>query len=88
MLAHVEVTATAAVIDGAVVGSCFVTDTGPIAAIGPISVAPTVQDGSVGRQMGRSAMSWSHGRRRRWTGMNEAAQQPIGLFLRGWRWKK
>ena len=56
MLAHEEVTATAAVIDGAVVGSCFVTDTGPIAAIGPISVAPTVQDGSVGRQMMEQAL--------------------------------
>jgi predicted N-acetyltransferase YhbS len=56
MLAHEEVTATAAVIDGAIVGSCFVTDTGPIAAIGPISVAPTVQDGSVGRQMMEHAL--------------------------------
>jgi len=56
MLAHEEVTATAAVIEGAVVGSCFVTDTGPIAAIGPISVAPTVQDGSVGRQLMEQAL--------------------------------
>ena len=51
MLAHAEVTATVAARDGAVVGSCFVTDTGPIAAIGPITVAPGAQNGGVGRQL-------------------------------------
>jgi GNAT superfamily N-acetyltransferase len=56
MLAHEEVTATAAVVDNAVVGSCFVTDTGPIAAIGPISVAPGAQDGAIGRQLMEHAL--------------------------------
>jgi predicted N-acetyltransferase YhbS len=51
MLAHEEVTGTAAEIDGTVVGSCFVTDTGPIAAIGPITVAPSAQNAAVGRQL-------------------------------------
>ena len=56
MLAHPEVTATAAVVDGAVVGSCFVTDTGPIAAIGPITVSPGAQNAAVGRQLMEHAL--------------------------------
>ena len=56
MLGHEEVSATAAVIDGTVVASCFVTDTGPIAAIGPISVSPEVQDGAIGRQLMEHAL--------------------------------
>lgn len=51
MLAHEEVRGTVAERDGAVVGSCFVTDTGPIAAIGPITIAPGAQNGGVGRQL-------------------------------------
>lgn len=56
MLAHQEVTATAAVVDGAIVGSCFVTDTGPIAAIGPITVSPAAQNAAVGRQLMEHAL--------------------------------
>src|SRR5512144_2706148 len=56
MLGHEEVTATAAVVDGAVIGSCFVTDTGPIAAIGPIAVSPAVQNAAVGRQLMEHAL--------------------------------
>lgn len=57
MLARPEVTAMAAVVDGAIVGSCFVTDTGPIAAIGPITIAPGAQNASVGRQMMEHALA-------------------------------
>lgn len=57
LLAHPEVTATAAVVDGAVVGSCFVTDTGPIAAIGPITIAPGTQNASIGRQLMEHALA-------------------------------
>jgi GNAT superfamily N-acetyltransferase len=56
MLAHEEVTATAAEIDGKIVGSCFVTDTGPIAAIGPITIAPAAQNAAVGRQLMEHAL--------------------------------
>lgn len=56
LLARAEVTATAAVVDGAVIGSCFVTDTGPIAAVGPISVAPAGQNAGVGRHLMEHAL--------------------------------
>ncbi|MBX3028359.1 GNAT family N-acetyltransferase [bacterium] len=56
MLRHEEVTATAAVVDGTVVGSCFVTDTGPIAAIGPITVSPAAQDAAIGRHLMEHAL--------------------------------
>ena len=42
--------------DGAVVGSCFISDTGPIAAIGPITVEPGAQNAAVGRQMMEQAL--------------------------------
>lgn len=51
MLRQPTTTAVVAERDGRVVGSCFITDTGTIAAIGPISVDPAAQDGAVGRQM-------------------------------------
>jgi predicted N-acetyltransferase YhbS len=51
MLGQGHVWAVVAERDGAVVGSCLVTDTGPIAAIGPITVSPGAQNGAVGRQL-------------------------------------
>lgn len=56
MLAHAEVHATIAERDGTVIGSCLVTDTGPIAAIGPITVAPEAQNSGVGRQLMEHAL--------------------------------
>lgn len=51
MLAQPTTTAVVAEEGGRVLGSCFMHDTGVIAAIGPITVDPTAQNGAVGRQM-------------------------------------
>jgi predicted N-acetyltransferase YhbS len=51
MLARGDVINVVAELDGRVVGSNFMADAGAIAGIGPISVAPAVQNGAVGRRM-------------------------------------
>ncbi len=51
MLARNDAVSVVAELDGRVVGSNFMHETGAVAGIGPITVAPTVQDGAVGRRM-------------------------------------
>jgi Acetyltransferase (GNAT) family len=51
MLAHDDAHSVVAELDGRVVGSNFLHDTGSVGGIGPITVAPPVQDGAVGRRM-------------------------------------
>jgi GNAT superfamily N-acetyltransferase len=51
LLAHSGFHSVVAERDGAIVGSNFVDERGVIAGIGPITVAPTVQNQSIGRQL-------------------------------------
>lgn len=51
MLGRDDVDSVVAERDGRVVGSNFMHETGAVAGIGPITVAPAVQDGAVGRRM-------------------------------------
>ncbi len=51
MLAHPRFHVVVAERDGVIVGSNGVDERSPIAGIGPITVAPTVQNGGVGRQL-------------------------------------
>jgi GNAT superfamily N-acetyltransferase len=51
LLARGDVANVVAELGGHVVGSNFMADAGAIAGIGPITVAPTVQNGAVGRRM-------------------------------------
>lgn len=51
MFSHPKVSSVVAEVDGQVVGSNFLWDGGDIAGIGPITVNPSVQNGSVGRRL-------------------------------------
>ena len=51
LLARSDMFSVVAELDGRVVGSNFMVDAGAIAGIGPITVAPAVQNGAVGRRM-------------------------------------
>ncbi|MEO6201807.1 MAG: GNAT family N-acetyltransferase [Nitrospirales bacterium] len=51
MFSHPKVSSVVAEVDGRVVGSNFLWDGGDIAGIGPITVNPSVQNGSVGRRL-------------------------------------
>jgi ribosomal protein S18 acetylase RimI-like enzyme len=60
--------------DGATVGSNFVDERGVIAGIGPISVAPRVQDQSIGRRLMLAILEREAGRRAAGSG---CCNQPI-----------
>jgi GNAT superfamily N-acetyltransferase len=49
LLAREDIYSAVAEMDGRVVGSNFLWETGPIAGVGPITVDPSFQDGAVGR---------------------------------------
>lgn len=51
LLARDDVHAVIAEIDGRIVGSNFLWEAGPVAGVGPITVDPRVQNGSIGRQL-------------------------------------
>src|SRR5688572_29014698 len=51
MLGHPGFYSVVAEVDGGVVGSNFLDERSPIVGIGPITVAPGVQDGGIGRQL-------------------------------------
>jgi GNAT superfamily N-acetyltransferase len=51
LLAHPGIYGVVAEADGAVVGSNFLDERGAIAGVGPITVDPAVQDGTVGRHL-------------------------------------
>src|SRR5262245_41052961 len=51
MLVREDVHSIVAELDGRIVGSNFLHHTGAVAGIGPITVAPEVQDGAIGRRM-------------------------------------
>ena len=51
MVDHPRIYAVVAVRDGVILGSNFLDERTPIGAVGPISVDPSVQDGSVGRKL-------------------------------------
>ena len=51
MLARDDAYAVVAELDGRIVGSNFLHDAGAVGGIGPITVAPAVQDGAIGRRM-------------------------------------
>jgi hypothetical protein len=49
----------ASVGDGAILGSVFIHDRRPVAAIGPITVDPAAQDRGIGRALMEAAMRWA-----------------------------
>src|SRR5215218_8432375 len=51
LLSREDIYSAVAEIDGCVVGSNFLWETGPIAGVGPITVDPSVQDSAVGRRL-------------------------------------
>jgi len=51
LLAREDVDSVVAELDGQVVGSNFMANTGLVGGIGPITVAPSVQNGAIGRRM-------------------------------------
>ena len=51
LLAHPGIFGVVAEVDGVVVGSNFLDERTPIAGVGPITVDPATQDGSIGRQL-------------------------------------
>jgi len=57
MLAHPAVYSVVAEMDGRVVGSNFMWEFQPIAGIGPITVDPAAQNGSVGRRLMEDALA-------------------------------
>lgn len=57
MLGHPGFYSVVAEIDGRVVGSNFLDERSPIVGIGPITVAPDVQDGGVGRALMEDALA-------------------------------
>lgn len=67
MLGREDVHSVVAELDGRIVGSNFLHDTGAVAGIGPITVDPAVQDGAVGRRMMEDALEWA--RQRQYAGV-------------------
>jgi GNAT superfamily N-acetyltransferase len=51
LLSRADIHAVIAEVDGRVVGSNFLWEGGPVAGVGPITVAPGVQNGAIGRRL-------------------------------------
>jgi len=62
LLAHAGFYSVVAEQDGVIVGSNFADERGAIAGIGPITVAPAMQNQSIGRQLMRAVIERSNGR--------------------------
>jgi GNAT superfamily N-acetyltransferase len=60
LLARGDVYAVIAEVDGEIVGSNFLWEAGPVAGIGPITVDPRVQNGSIGRRLMQAVMQRAH----------------------------
>src|SRR6266481_8128812 len=63
LLAHPGVYAVVAERDGKVVGSNFLDERGPIGGIGPITVDPTSQNGTIGRHLMQAVIDRASERR-------------------------
>jgi GNAT superfamily N-acetyltransferase len=62
VFSHPDATSVVAEIDGRVVGSNFLWEGGKIAGVGPITVNPSVQNGSVGRRLMEHVIGLAHER--------------------------
>ena len=62
LLARSDVYAIVAEVDGRVVGSNFLWETGPVAGVGPITVDPRVQNGAIGRRLMEAVVERAHER--------------------------
>ena len=81
MLAHPEIYSVVAEVDGHVVGSNFLWENGTIAGVGPITVDPETQNGSVGRQLMENVMQRAHKRRFAGVRLVQAAYHNRSLSL-------
>ena len=81
MLSRGDVYSVVAEENGRTVGSNFLWENGPIAGVGPITVDPSAQDGSVGRRMMRAVLE--RARERRFAGVRlvQAAYHARSLAL-------
>jgi predicted N-acetyltransferase YhbS len=62
LLAHPGIFGVVAEVDGEVAGSNFIDERSPIAGVGPITVDPSVQDGTVGRRLMAAVLERVDGR--------------------------
>lgn len=62
LLARGDVHAVVAEIDGRIVGSNFLWETGQVAGVGPITVDPKAQNSSIGRRLMQAVMQRAHDR--------------------------
>ncbi len=63
LLSREDIYSAVAEMDGRVVGSNFLWETGPIVGVGPITVDPSVQDGAVGRRLMEDVLGRARSRR-------------------------
>ena len=63
LLAHPQVYAVVAEVDGAIVGSNFLDERSPVAGVGPITVDPQVQDHGIGRRLMQAVLARADERR-------------------------
>lgn len=81
LLAHPGIYAVVAEADGVVVGSNFLDERAAIAGVGPITVDPTVQDGTVGRHLMDAVMERAAARDRAGVRLVQAAYNTRSLAL-------
>ena len=81
LFSHQNVYSVVAELDGQVVGSNFLWKTGSIAGVGPITVAPAVQNGQIGRQLMEDVLA--HARQQSFAGVRlvQAAYHGRSLSL-------
>ena len=81
LLAHPEIYAVVAEVDGEIVGSNFLDERSPIAGVGPITIDPKVQDQGVGRQLMQAVLARASERRFVGVRLLQAAYQTRSLAL-------
>ena len=81
MLSRADVYSVVAERDGRVVGSNFLWETAPIGGIGPITIDPTAQDGTVGRRLMEAVLERARERRLAGVRLVQAAYHNRSLSL-------
>lgn len=81
MLAQPDIYGVVAERDGAVVGSNFLWENGPIAGVGPITIDPAVQDGGIGRRLMEQVLARAGERRFAGVRLVQAAYHGRSLSL-------
>ena len=81
LLAHGDIYSVVAEMDGRVVGSNFLWETAPVAGVGPITIEPTAQDGSIGRRLMEDVLARARDRRFAGVRLVQAAYHGRSLSL-------